>query len=288
MTEAIKKKRIIFYDLKHSNNAARIRLWLRFQGLLPSSSSSSDNHEFIIEHKMLSMEDLRKEDYVKINPCRKVPALTTPNGMHLFESSVILNYLEDQFSQTIQKPFLPNTNAEDRAFVHLLVRIHDLYIASPNANQPHFSHTQGCMYLDPTPTPFTPERRTMDAATRAAKLKELYEQLLWLESKALGTPYLAGPELTHADLTWFPTFVFFEFMLPRSFGWSKNLFQKDDVNPGFPKLSQWYQYCRQTHAEFQVVHQEIWEDHEHAYRRGRLSGVQQDVQNHPEFKWKYV
>ena len=31
----------------------------------------------------------------------------------------------------------------DRAFVQLLVRIHDIYISSPNCTQPHFSHTQG-------------------------------------------------------------------------------------------------------------------------------------------------
>ena len=78
----------IFYDLKHSNNAARIRLWLRLKGI----------PDDIVERRLLSMADLRKPDYGEINPCRKVPALVTASGMNLFEASVVMGYLEDSLA----------------------------------------------------------------------------------------------------------------------------------------------------------------------------------------------
>jgi glutathione S-transferase len=272
------KPKCIFFDLKHSNNAARIRLWLRFMGM----------PEQLVEHRLVQMADLQTEEYAAINPCRKVPALITDKGLCLFEASVIMGYLEDRFghASSSSTPAVPNfvlDTADERAFVNLIVRVHDLYIASPNSTQPNFSHTQGCMYLDPTPTDFTPARRTMDAATRAAKLAELYKQLCWLEQEAR-LPYLAGPRCTHADLAWFPTIVFMEFMLPISFAWSEQIFHEHEH---FPKLTQWYEHCLQD-AQFQLVREEILEDHREARARGRLSGVQQDVANHPEFKWKYM
>lgn len=264
----------VFYDLKHSNNASRIRLWLRFKGI----------QEDLVERRLVSMADLRKPEYATIHPGQKVPALVTCTGLQLFEASVIMGYLEDRFGPSHTKPnLILHTSPDDRAFVNLLVRCHDLYIASPNCNQPNFSHTQGCMYLDPTPTAFTPARRTMDAKTRAAKLQELHNQLCWLEGQAR-LPYLAGDQLTHADLTWFPTIVFMEFMLPRSFDWSENMFHETEH---FPKLSTWFQHCLKDH-QFQLVREEILEDHRDAYQRGRLSGVSEDVKAHPEYKWKYM
>ena len=68
-------------------------------------------------------------------------------------------------------------------FVSLLVRMHDIYIASPNCTQPHFSHTQGCMYLAPYETKHCGKARAMDRPTRAAKLAEIWKQLTWLEGQ---------------------------------------------------------------------------------------------------------
>jgi glutathione S-transferase len=182
-----------------SNNSARIRLWLRIKGLTDGE---------LVETKMISMTDLRTPEYEKINPWKKVPAFITETGQFLFEAVVIMSYLEDRFGQAIApEPKLVLDTPDDRAFVNLMVRCHDLYVASANCTQPNFSHTQGCMYLDPTPTAFTPARRTMDAKTRAAKLAELHQQLTWLEGQAK-LPYLAGDRMSHADLTWWPTIVF--------------------------------------------------------------------------------
>jgi hypothetical protein len=47
---------------------------------------------------------------------------------------------------------------------------------------------------------------------------------------------MAGDRITHADLTWFPTTIFMEFMLPRVFGWD-NLFNETET---FPKITAWW------------------------------------------------
>lgn len=133
---------IVFYDMPHSNNAARIRIWLALKGL-PNGAVTT---------KAVAYDDLATRAYAAVNPMRKVPALIDARGGALFESSVCLDYLEDKFcglgSGDGPKTFRPNT-PEQRAHVAKLVRVHDLYIASPNSTQPGFAHTQGAMYLGP-------------------------------------------------------------------------------------------------------------------------------------------
>ena len=53
----------IFFDMIHSNNAARIRLWLRLKGL-----------ENLIESRMITYPDLQSEEFKRVNPLKKVPA----------------------------------------------------------------------------------------------------------------------------------------------------------------------------------------------------------------------
>ena len=50
-------------------------------------------------------------------------------------------------------------------------------------------------------------------------------------------PYMAGKYISHADLTWFPTAIFMEFMLPKVFEWPKVFHEKHH----FPKLASWFE-----------------------------------------------
>jgi len=54
-------------------------------------------------------------------------------------------------------------------------------------------------------------RRGVAVADREAKIAELFKQLTWLEEHVAG-PYLLGDDLTLADLTWWPTCIFMQFM----------------------------------------------------------------------------
>lgn len=271
------RKRCTFYDVKHSNNSARCRLWLRLHGGL-------EDH---VETLMLSHDDLdqgKKLDAV--NPLKKIPAFVTDTGLNLFESFVILSYLEDRFgvgSNTAAGPSFVLDTPDDRAFVQLLVRIHDIYISSPNCTQPYFSHTQGCMYLDATPTEFTPERRTMpDAKVRASKLKEIYDRLCWLE-ETIKLPYMAGERITHADITWFPTCIFMEVLLPYVFGWAPIFYETKH----FPQLTQWFESCSRN-EHFASVRKDIFDVLMQQKDVGRFDGVREVVRNNHDLKWMYI
>ena len=78
------QKKPVFYDMTHSNNAARVRLWLRLVD--PSLSKQVDS-------TFITYDDLRSEEYGRLNPLRKVPALVRGDGGTVFESDVILKYL---------------------------------------------------------------------------------------------------------------------------------------------------------------------------------------------------
>lgn len=295
---SVRKRRCTFYDMKHSNNAARIRLWLRLnKDALGVAASSED---VVVETKWLSHDDIESDSYASINPLKKVPALMVqvagdqPEPLHLFEASVILNYLEDVLPASVLKMTDANSTPESRALVSLVVRCHDLYVASPNCTEPNFSHTQGCMYLDPIPTAFTPARRTMDITTRAAKVAEIYKQLCWLESNGKFGPYLGGDRLTHADLTWFPTTVFMELLLPLVFDWTPIFVAGDNEEEyvttakEFSRLGEWFQTCLSNPC-FVETRKEIRDALLGQKAKGRFSAVRDDVEAHRgEYKWKFV
>lgn len=127
-----KMKNMTFFNMKHSNNAARIRLWLN----LKKDFKDSD----LIDTKMIGYQDLGTFEFGQINPLGKVPASIRDDGETVFESSVILNYLEDKYSNEYGPSFLPE-NPEDRQLMNLMIQCYDLYIASPNCTAPNFSHS---------------------------------------------------------------------------------------------------------------------------------------------------
>ena len=60
------EKKITFFDMKHSNNAARIRLWRDF---MPSEVQAA------IDVKTITYDDLQTKEFAQVNPLKKVPAL---------------------------------------------------------------------------------------------------------------------------------------------------------------------------------------------------------------------
>lgn len=219
----------VFYDMIHSNNAARARLLIRLyitEATLPIC--------------MVTYADMRCPWFKEKNPNQKVPAMiiTTGNKTEtLYESNVILEYLVDKYQNVSEKHQEGRPDFKHRIFdgaqdlvktakINLMARVHDLYIASPNCNQAKCTHSQGALYLPPN-NDFdnTGGRRAILPETRSLKLKELWERWTWLDgysTEVAGTEakkYLAGDFLTIADLCFFPTAVFMEFLLPHTAGW---------------------------------------------------------------------
>lgn len=89
-----------------------------------------------LEHKKLPYElkvmsftsgDLRKPDFKAINPRGKVPVIVD-EGFVLYESSAILEYLDDAYPQTAR--LFPG-DAQQRALCRRYIREMDAYLAPP-------------------------------------------------------------------------------------------------------------------------------------------------------------
>ena len=270
----------IFFDMVHSNNAARVRLWMQLK--------RPGGMEELIESRTITYPDLKTADFAKVNPLCKVPALVRTDGATVFESNVILNYLEDKYGDA--GPSLKPATPEGRQAMELLCRIHDLYIASPNATAPGFSHSQGAMYLSHG---WHGPARGMDLPTRAAKLGEIWRQLTWLEAEvaahAASGPFMLD-RLTLADMTWFPTCVFMEFMLPKFFGWPE-LLNPAATAPAptpFPHLAAWYAAMLKTPA-FASVRSDIWGYWEQMEAAGQFAPILLELRANtdPALKFAY-
>ena len=162
-------RRATFFDMAHSNNAARIRLML---GLKPALREAVDT-------TTIAYEDLQSPAYPLLNPLKKVPALRRADGEPVFESDVIARFLLDKYGHLdAEGPSLVPASPEGRQAMNLLIRVHDLYIASPNTTAPGCSHTQGAMYLS---NEWHGAARGMSNEARAAKLAEIWRQMHWLE-----------------------------------------------------------------------------------------------------------
>merc|ERR1712232_254108 len=139
---------------------------------------------------------------------------------------------------------------------------------------------QGAMYLPPYETAFTSQERSMDRASRAAKIAEIWQQLTWLESQ-IKQPYMGGARVSHADMTWYPTAIFMEFMLPRVFNWPAVFHE----TVHFPKLTAWFEMLSKDPI-FAAVHGEIWDFWVQKEKDGQFTPIRDEIKD-PNFKWKY-
>lgn len=110
-------------------------------------------------------------------------------------------------------------------------------------------------------------------------LEQLVKQLDVLEALCVG-PYVAG-DITSGDSALLPTFVFFDFILRRYFGWS-------DVFAGRPKLGAWWARMQQDVHGKRVIDEvtgglQGWADK----KRWDELGISQQLAQHPEYKWAY-
>eukprot|EP00288_Rhodomonas_lens_P019781 CAMPEP_0177691048 /NCGR_PEP_ID=MMETSP0484_2-20121128/1093_1 /TAXON_ID=354590 /ORGANISM="Rhodomonas lens, Strain RHODO" /LENGTH=349 /DNA_ID=CAMNT_0019201635 /DNA_START=27 /DNA_END=1073 /DNA_ORIENTATION=- len=135
------------------------------------------------------------EQYLKLSPQGKVPLLITEHGA-VPESDTIARYLLERFGG--EGPTFTPSTLEARTRSNLVARLHDTYIAP----------IQGCMYeAEPPFGTF---------AARSKAIAELQRQWQVIEDAVDPQgPFLAGPELSLADATVFPTVAFLSVMAPK-------------------------------------------------------------------------
>jgi glutathione S-transferase len=199
------------YDLALSPFAARVRIQVYAKALaLPRAEPPGG---------------LGSDEYRKINPIGKIPALVLDDGSVLPESILIGEYLEDRFPEPSLRPEAPAARARMRLISHFA----DSYAEPPlHALFPHVT--------DPT------VRDPQVIAERFAELDVRYDQLAgFLDARG---PYAGGPALTLADCTLFPLFFFATRVQP--------LLGGADPTASRPVLAAWWQRVREHPAVAKV------------------------------------
>lgn len=146
------------------------------------------NYHNIVKHTLLHKNVPFNEHIVypgspeltAVNPAGKVPAMTTEKGTLLSESSVLVDYLEDAYPEI---PLYP-TDADDRAQVRRLMKISELYLELPARRL----------------LPAVLGKASIDENTQNEVRAGLKRGITALKSLAQFSPYLAGSDLTLADI----------------------------------------------------------------------------------------
>ncbi|CAD7927838.1 unnamed protein product [Amoebophrya sp. A25] len=209
-------KRPILISLP-TNNCARILLFLKLFGFDEPVDVKSPK----------DFGGLKSPEYLKINPQGKFPALILEDGSTWFESQVILELLADKFLRASAPAkyddFRGGLTVEGRAHVNLLIRVHDLYLASANCSQPGYFATQASLY-----------KADMTLKDRSARAVDLVKQLDVLENLFQAAPANL-PALTMADLVLYPTFLFLVPLTSETLNWPR-----EAVWAGRPSLRAWF------------------------------------------------
>ncbi len=155
-------------------------------------------------------DEIKTPEYLKISPFGKMPSLKW-GDFTLYESTVIMEFLEDLFPH---KPMLPK-DPKDRARVRLIIRILDLY---------YHVHTVALL------SQVMVKERNQKVVDR--HVTAINQTLDILENLTGRGTYIVGETLTLADTTMFASFYLGHTFAP-GFG--------QDYFAGRLKLKDWYE-----------------------------------------------
>jgi glutathione S-transferase len=144
------------------------------------------------ELKLLSFQagDTRKPEFVALNPRHHVPTIVD-DGFALWESTVILEYLDERFASG---PKLYPGDARQRATVRRLAREAEEYL-----------YREG---IDPIVDElFWKDGQPADLEKLGKYRQRVAEELDYLERACKG-PFLTGEEVTAADLVLYPNIAY--------------------------------------------------------------------------------
>lgn len=168
----------------------------------------------------------RSEEYLKISPQGKVPAMKCENGLCIAESDTVSRYLMSVYADKGPsfQPENPRSN--------MIARFHDLYLTS----------IQGCLYKASPPFGTFGDRQEA--------LAEYSKQLYMIADMMVdGGAYLCGDDVSLADATLFPSIVFASYMFPK--------FDSGLENPIPAKIESWFRAVQLQDHAFKKVYDEV-------------------------------
>ena len=167
---------------------------------------------------------IKSEEYLKINPFGKIPALKDKEYV-LFESSVIIHYLEKKYQQ---KKLLKG-NPSNIAKANLISSISDLYIQTPVLEL--FRQTVGWNKKDKT--------------IYATALTELEKGLDSLNRFISAKPFSSGKSFSMSDCFAIPALLFVTGVAP--YTGSKNILN------GRPKIKKYWSEMKKNHISKEQI-----------------------------------
>lgn len=176
------------YEHKGFPNPARVRLALAEKGLF-------DQVEFVQVNVMKA--EHRKADFLAKNPAGLLPVLELEDGEIITECSAITEYL-DHLDGNAK---LTGVDAKSRATIHMIQRKIEDGLLDAVSNYFHYATDGLGPDLELYQNKDFGERRRATALKTMAYINDLLE----------GQDYVAGNELTVADITAFAGFAFADF-----------------------------------------------------------------------------
>eukprot|EP01039_Chlorochromonas_danica_P003469 gene3469-3800_t len=245
--------RDVLFDAPVSNHGARVRMIIRSKQLRDRIEIKTPD----------TLGGLKSAEYLSLNSQGKMPLYVLAESNYaIAESDTISRYILDHYAD--YPPSFQPRHILQRTLSNQICRFHDLYITP----------IQGCMYKPPGWIYGT------QGTDRSAALRELKRQLLNIENllTTFATTYpdlgkgefLCGEEMSLADVTLFPTFVFCQTLLPRYF----NIPEEEFTGP---KLRKWWRFMCETQSVAQEVKAEMLGAVEKWIASGRFDAIVQEM-----------
>lgn len=149
---------------------------------------AASNYYNLVKHALLYKELPFEETLVyagseallAVSPVGKIPAITTPEGLSLSESSVICDYLEDRYPDIALYP----KDVGERAVIRQIMKIAELYFELPSRRLIPYTFTGAT-----APEPIKAEIRQV-----------LERGIIALNRLGQFKPWIAGEQFTMADI----------------------------------------------------------------------------------------
>ena len=193
---------------------------------------AASNYYNIVKHALLYkgisfQENLMfagSDELLTVSPVGKVPAITTPDGQNISESSVICDFIEETYPDV---PLYP-TDAGERAVVRQIMKISELYFELPSRRL----------------IPYVFSGATVPDALKAEVRQVLERGIGALNRLCQFSPWIAGEQFTMADI-----YVHYVNLIVNTFASSQ---LEWDVLAQIPGMKEWNDAMSQSDIAKQI------------------------------------